>query len=54
MPEFRYARGRILESLSYITKEIEEYESEYALSTWKDYQENAKLHKFPLGGCSTL
>jgi hypothetical protein len=30
MPEFRYARGRILESIQFISEEIREFEEEYS------------------------
>src|SRR3989304_1643647 len=45
MPEFYYAKGRISESLGYITKEMEEFESDYSKKTWSDYQSDKKLQK---------
>ena len=45
MPEFYYARGRISESLGYISKEMEEFESDYSKKTWSDYQSDRKLQK---------
>ena len=39
MPEFRYGKGRIVESIRYISEEIKEFDAEYAAKTWKDYQE---------------
>ncbi|MBI5188436.1 MAG: DUF86 domain-containing protein [Nitrospirae bacterium] len=45
MPEFKYAKGRIMESLAYITKEIDEFESEYKLKTWQNYAADTKLQK---------
>jgi len=45
MPEFRYAKGRIMESLSYITKEMDEFVSDYAFKTWQDYASDTKLQK---------
>ncbi len=45
MPEFRYAKGRIMESLAYITKEMDEFESDYSLKTWQEYQSDIKLQK---------
>lgn len=45
MPEFRYARGRINESLQFIAGEIKEFEQEYSSKTWKDYQQDSKLQK---------
>ena len=45
MPEFNYARGRIGESLQFITEEIKEFESEYANKMFNNYQEDKKLQK---------
>jgi uncharacterized protein YutE (UPF0331/DUF86 family) len=45
MPEFTYAKGRISESIQYLSEEIREFESEYADKTWKDYQNDKKLQK---------
>lgn len=45
MPEFRYAKGRIMESLAFITKEMDEFESEYKLKTWEEYSSDNKLQK---------
>ena len=45
MPEFNYARGRIGESLQFITGEIKEFESEYANKMFNNYQEDKKLQK---------
>ena len=45
MPEFNYARGRIEESLQFITGEIKEFESEYANKMFNNYQEDKKLQK---------
>jgi len=45
MPEFTYAKGRVAESIQYLSEEIKEFESEYANKTWKDYQNDKKLQK---------
>src|SRR3990170_5508591 len=45
MPEFNYARGRIGESLQFITGEIKEFESEYASKKFNNYQSDKKLQK---------
>lgn len=45
MPEFRYARGRIMETIAFITKEMDEFESDYSLKTWQEYQSDIKLQK---------
>jgi uncharacterized protein YutE (UPF0331/DUF86 family) len=43
--EFRYAQGRIVESVQFVTEEIAEFEQDYADRTWRDYQEDRKLQK---------
>jgi uncharacterized protein YutE (UPF0331/DUF86 family) len=45
MPEFRYAKGRIAESIQFISQEIKEFEEEYINKTWQDYEEDTKLQK---------
>ncbi|MDI6792386.1 MAG: DUF86 domain-containing protein [bacterium] len=45
MPEFRYASGRISESLQFITEEMKEFEREYSTKAWQDYQKDKKLQK---------
>lgn len=45
MPEFRYAKGRISESLQFITEEMKEFEREYSSKIWQDYQKDKKLQK---------
>lgn len=45
MPEFSYAKGRIPESLQFITTEIKEFEDDYSSKTWEDYQKDRKLQK---------
>src|SRR4030042_119307 len=45
MVEFRYATGRVAESIQYISDELKEFDSEYASKTWKDYQDDKKLQK---------
>lgn len=45
MPEFRYAGGRILESIQYMSEEIAEFQNDYAGRTWKEYQADRKLQK---------
>lgn len=45
MPEFDYARGRISESLEFITEEMREFKEEYSARTWQDYQKDRKLQK---------
>ena len=45
MPEFRYAKGRIMETIAFITKEMEEFETDYSLKTWQEYQSDIKLQK---------
>ena len=45
MPEFKYAKGRIAESVQYLSEEIREFESDYANKTWTDYQNDKKFQK---------
>jgi uncharacterized protein YutE (UPF0331/DUF86 family) len=45
MPEFKYAKGRITESLQFIAIELKEFEQDYASKTWQDYQKDKKLQK---------
>lgn len=45
MPEFRYAVGRIIESLQFISQEIKEFDEDYVSKTWEDYQKDKKLQK---------
>jgi len=45
MPERVYAKGRITEPLSFIAKEMEEFDAEYASTKWQEYAKNSKLQK---------
>ena len=45
MPEFRYARGRVAESIQYISEEMKEFDLEYADKAYEDYQNDKKLQK---------
>lgn len=45
MPEFRYARGRIIDSIRFISEEMKEFQDEYSGKTWKEYQEDRKIQK---------
>ncbi|MBI4745811.1 MAG: DUF86 domain-containing protein [Deltaproteobacteria bacterium] len=45
MPEFRYAKGRIMESIVFITKEMGEFESDYNDKIWQEYSSDTKLQK---------
>lgn len=45
MPEFSYARGRIEESVQFLSGEIREFQSDYANKTLSNYQEDSKLQK---------
>ena len=45
MPEYRYAKGRILESLRFIYEELKEFATDYASTTWKAHQDDKKLQK---------
>jgi uncharacterized protein YutE (UPF0331/DUF86 family) len=43
--EFKYAQGRIPESIQFISEEIREFEQDYLEKTWREYQEDRKLQK---------
>ena len=45
MVDFQYAKGRIEESVDFISKEIEEFEKDYAAEDWKECDENNKVQK---------
>lgn len=45
MPEFKYTKGRILDSIRFISEEMKEFQEEYAKKTLKEYQEERKLQK---------
>ncbi len=45
MPEFKYARGRIFDSLRFISEELKEFQEEYAQKTRTEYQDDRKLQK---------
>lgn len=45
MVEFKYARGRISESIQFISEEIREFEQDYLSKTWLEYQSDRKLQK---------
>jgi uncharacterized protein YutE (UPF0331/DUF86 family) len=45
MPDFKYTKGRILDSIRFISEEMKEFQEEYAKKTLKEYQEEKKLQK---------
>ena len=45
MPEFKYAQGRIVESLQFISTEIKEFDEDYASKTLEEYKKDKKLQK---------
>ena len=45
MPEFRYARGRIADSIRFISEELKEFNDEYVGRTRVEYQGDRKLQK---------
>ena len=45
MPEFRYAKGRIAESVRFIGDEMAEFDRDYTGILWQQYQEDRKLQK---------
>ena len=45
MAKFTYAKGRISETLQFISREMKEFEEEYMNKTWKEYQKDTSLQK---------
>jgi uncharacterized protein YutE (UPF0331/DUF86 family) len=45
MAEFKYAKGRIAESLQFIMGELKEFEQDYAAKDWIAYRDDKKLQK---------
>jgi uncharacterized protein YutE (UPF0331/DUF86 family) len=45
MPEFRYAKGRIADSIRFISEELREFDDEYAGRAREEYQADRKLQK---------
>lgn len=45
MPEFSYARGRIVDSIRYLSEEMKEFQEDYADRSWQEYQKDKKLQK---------
>ena len=45
MPEFRYAKGRVGESIRFITGEMIEFDRDYATISWEEYARDGKLQK---------
>ena len=45
MPEFKYAKGRIIESLQFIGSEMKEFDEDYDSKGWEEYQKDKKLQK---------
>lgn len=45
MAEFKYAKGRIIESLQFISSELKEFEQEYVHKTIEDYRSDRKIQK---------
>ncbi|MBU4305031.1 MAG: DUF86 domain-containing protein [Candidatus Omnitrophica bacterium] len=45
MADFKYAKGRITESLQFIAVEMREFDQDYALKRWEDYHDDRKLQK---------
>ena len=45
MPEFRYAKGRIIDSLRFISEEMTEFQDDYAPKNRSEYEADRKLQK---------
>ena len=45
MPDYQYAKGRIVESVQFISEELLDFETEYANQSWQDYKDDKKIQK---------
>ena len=45
MTDFYYAKGRVLETIQYISEELKEFERDYDGKTWPEYQNDRKIQK---------
>lgn len=45
MSKYQYAKGRIGETIRFISEEMKEFDDEYADKNWKDYHDDKKLQK---------
>jgi uncharacterized protein YutE (UPF0331/DUF86 family) len=45
MPEFNYAKGRILDSLQFISAEMKEFKNDYSEKNLSDYENDRRLQK---------
>ena len=43
MPEYKYAKGRIAESIQFISQELKEFENEYANKQWLEYKNDKTI-----------
>lgn len=45
MTEFKYAKGRVVDSIQFISSEMREFEEDYQGCSWQDYKKDKKLQK---------
>ena len=45
MPDYEYGKGRVTESVQFISEEMREFENDYAAKSWQDYRDDKKLQK---------
>lgn len=45
MPEFRYAKGRSIDSIRFISEEMKEFKDDYAPKNRSEYEADRKLQK---------
>lgn len=45
MVEYKYAEGRVAQSVQFILQEMTEFECDYANKRWEDYNRDTKLQK---------
>ena len=45
MADYKYAEGRIIDSVQFILREMAEFDEDYADKDWKEYNSDTKLQK---------
>ena len=45
MPDYEHPKGRVSESVQFISEELRKFENDYAEKSWQDYRDDKKLQK---------
>jgi uncharacterized protein YutE (UPF0331/DUF86 family) len=45
MPDYEHVKGRVVESVQFISEEMREFENDNAAKSWQDYRDDKKLQK---------